>query len=167
MEKQITNLYKSVYNSPFGRFILVSDDQNLLKVYPTEEPVPTMSEPAPIQLVRTWLDSYFSGKNPTVDGLPIQVHGTPFQERCWQLLLKIPYGSTTTYKSIADEVAKFTPTDRMSCQAVGQAISKNPIAIIIPCHRVIGSNGKLTGYSGGLELKRDLLNHEKAMNTAL
>ena len=167
----MSKLFKSVYYSPFGPLVLLSDSQYLLKLYPAEvsEDSPTTSEEEtePIRLTRLWLDDYFEGSNPSISDIPIKMDGTAFQQKCWKLLCSIPHGKTCTYKDIADEVAQSTPTGRMSSQAVGQAIRKNPVLIIIPCHRVIGSNGTLTGYAGGLELKEALLLHEKAIKAAL
>lgn len=109
-----------------------------------------------IDLTKKWLDIYFSGNIP--DFLPpISLNGTDFQMRVWNKLLKIPYGKTVTYGSIAKELAAETGKAKMSAQAVGNAVGKNPIAIIIPCHRVIGADGSLTGFAGGLEIKKTLL----------
>ena len=167
----MSTLFKSVYYSPFGPLVLLSDSQYLLKLYPAEisedSPITSDEETEPIRLTRLWLDNYFKGSNPSISDIPIKADGTAFQQKCWQLLCTIQYGKTCTYKDIADKVAQSTPTGRMSCQAVGQAIRKNPVLIIIPCHRVIGSNGALTGYAGGLELKEALLLHEKASKAAL
>lgn len=101
-----------------------------------------------------WLDEYFAGKRPK--WFPkLKLQGTPFQLQVWKLLKEIPYGTTLTYKELA---LQLSPT--MSAQAVGQAIGKNPCCIIIPCHRIIGKNGSLTGYAYGLKLKQELLNFE-------
>lgn len=103
-----------------------------------------------------WLQLYFDGKEP---GLPpaLTVAGTPFQEAVWQILRSIPYGQTMTYGEIADRIARKWGVEKMSAQAVGGAVGRNPISLIIPCHRVIGANGSLTGYAGGMERKRQLL----------
>lgn len=101
------------------------------------------------------LQEYFTGKRKTFD-VQFSLKGTPFQMSVWQQLQSIPYGQTRTYKQIAEAIGS-----PKACRAVGMAIHNNPIAIIIPCHRVIGSNGKLTGYAGGLDLKQYLLNIEK------
>ena len=102
-----------------------------------------------------WLDAYFAGKPMPVD-LPLSPAGTDFQRRVWDILLTIPYGETTTYGAIAKQLGA-----PMSAQAVGQAVGKNPLAIIIPCHRVVGANGQLTGYAWGIERKQWLLRHEE------
>ena len=106
-----------------------------------------------------WLNTYFRGIEP--DFLPpIMFDGTKFQETVWDILLSIPYGEIITYGEIADKIAKVRGLDRMSAQAVGSAVSHNPIALIIPCHRVIGKNGNLTGYAGGIDKKIELLKLE-------
>lgn len=109
---------------------------------------------------RTWLDVYFQGKRPTFTP-PMLLNDTPFRRTVWQLLLTIPYGETTTYKDIARQWARQHGVKSMSSQAVGGAVGRNPISIIIPCHRVIGTNGSLTGYAGGLDRKRWLLQWEQ------
>ena len=107
-------------------------------------------------LAKSWLAIYFAGRCPNFSP-EITFKGTAFQERVWNELQKIPYGQTTTYGEIAKRLAAEQGQRHMSAQAVGRAVGHNPIAIIIPCHRVIGSGGKLTGYSGGLERKEKLL----------
>ncbi len=108
-----------------------------------------------------WLKKYFSGENPPISNVPIKpLVGTQFQKIVWKILLEIPYGSTATYGEIAREVAGRLGKLKMSAQAVGQAVGQNPISIIIPCHRVIGANGNLTGYRGGIDVKIKLLEIE-------
>ena len=109
---------------------------------------------------RTWLDVYFQGKRPSFTP-PMLLNDTPFRRTVWQLLLTIPYGEITTYKDIARQWARQHGVKSMSSQAVGGAVGRNPISIIIPCHRVIGTNGSLTGYAGGLDRKRWLLQWEQ------
>lgn len=106
-----------------------------------------------------WLNTYFRGIEPNFLP-PILFDGTKFQETVWDILLSIPYGEIITYGEIADKIAKVRGLDRMSAQAVGSAVSHNPIALIIPCHRVIGKNGNLTGYAGGIDKKIELLKLE-------
>ncbi len=114
-----------------------------------------------------WLDSYFSG-NPMEELPPIKIHGlTPFRKDVLQIIQQIPYGEEITYKDIAQEIANKGGIKHMSAQAVGQAVGWNPICIIIPCHRVMGSDGSLTGYSGGLENKMRLLIHEQESKSRL
>jgi methylated-DNA-[protein]-cysteine S-methyltransferase len=108
-----------------------------------------------LQAAILWLDDYFAGRIPTTR-IPLAPKGTEFQQSVWQLLRQIPYGQSTTYGSLAQKLSK-----TMSAQAVGQAVGKNPISIMIPCHRVLGSGGALTGYAGGLDKKIALLDLEK------
>lgn len=104
------------------------------------------------------LDEYFSGSRQTFY-LPLQLHGTAFQQHVWHELINIPYGNTSTYKDLAERIGK-----PKAFRAVGNACNKNPFPIIIPCHRVIGSSGSMTGYAGGIELKKFLLNLEQTKN---
>lgn len=108
----------------------------------------------------TWLDAYFAGEKPSSKELSINPKGTVFQKLVWNELLKIPYGKTTTYGQIAAKLARQLGKPRMSAQAVGGAVGHNPISIIVPCHRVLGANGALTGYAGGVGRKKWLLAHE-------
>lgn len=108
---------------------------------------------------RDWLDLYFYGENPDFMP-PLAVAGSEFRKAVWHILQQIPYGQTTTYGEIAKKMAKQMGTARMSAQAVGSAVGRNPISILIPCHRVVGSNGSLTGYAGGIEKKAALLELE-------
>lgn len=107
-----------------------------------------------------WLERYFRGEKPAPKELSLSMSGTAFQKEVWSLLLQIPYGHTCTYGEIGKELAKRRGLKRMSAQAVGGAVGRNPISIIVPCHRVIGADGSLTGYAGGIEKKRWLLCHE-------
>jgi methylated-DNA-[protein]-cysteine S-methyltransferase len=106
-----------------------------------------------------WLDAYFRGENPPVT-VPLVLEGTTFQKLVWEILLAIPSGETRSYASIAKEVATLLGKEKMSAQAVGQAVGRNPISILIPCHRVVGARGEITGYAGGIEKKQWLLRHE-------
>ena len=108
--------------------------------------------------LKNWLSGYFDRKNPKMDVL-LSPRGTPFQEAVWKLLLEIPYGATSTYGAIAAELS--AGGKRASAQAVGGAVGHNPISLVIPCHRVLGADGSLTGYAGGLEKKRALLELER------
>lgn len=107
-----------------------------------------------------WLDIYFSGKDPAFTP-QLTMRGTPFRKTVWEILLKIPFGQTMTYGEIADRISKQNGHSRMSAQAVGGAVGHNPISLIIPCHRVIGADGSLTGYAGGIDRKIKLLSLEK------
>ena len=148
-------MIKTWYQSPIGMLSLVSDGKSLTaldfgepKESPNHQNLPIFKE------TRRWLDLYFSGGIPDFTP-PLNPQGTPFQQKVWQELLKIPYSETTTYGAIAKHI------NCRSAQAVGQAIHRNPIAIIIPCHRVIGADGSLTGYASGLDIKQRLLSQEK------
>jgi len=109
--------------------------------------------------LQAWLSDYFSGME-DVPSLQLEPQGTPFQKAVWNVLLKIPFGYITTYGLIAKEIAATRGLSSMSDQAVGGAVGHNPISILIPCHRVVGSNRSLTGYAGGLDKKRALLQLE-------
>ncbi|MDR1152036.1 MAG: methylated-DNA--[protein]-cysteine S-methyltransferase [Bifidobacteriaceae bacterium] len=109
--------------------------------------------------LRSWLDAYFAGENPAID-FPLAPRGTPFQQRVWSILRQIPYGETTTYGDIASRLTAQSASGRTSARAVGGAVGHNPISLVIPCHRVIGATGSLTGYAGGLDRKTALLTLE-------
>ena len=111
---------------------------------------------------KRWLDGYFAGKNPAANELPLAPVGGEFRREVWKILCEIPYGGTTTYGEIAKEMALRMKRKSMSAQAVGGAVGHNPISIIIPCHRVLGANGALTGYAGGIGIKMKLLELEGA-----
>ena len=111
-----------------------------------------------------WLERYFAGGKPSPEELSLRPEGTVFRQMVWRELLHIPYGQVTTYGSLAKAVAREMGRETMSAQAVGQAVGHNPISIIIPCHRVVGANGSLTGYAGGLDRKIRLLELEKPEN---
>lgn len=154
---------KTIYESKIGNLLLESDGEAILgisfiKENPTENLVP-LTHPAFQELVR-WLDIYFDGKCPEFTPV-FKVNGlTPFRKKVVDILLEIPYATTMTYKEIALKIAKDMGISKMSAQAVGGAVGWNPIGILIPCHRVIGSNGSLTGYAGGLANKEALLKLE-------
>lgn len=113
-----------------------------------------------LSLAKLWLDRYFAGEKPDISELPLAPAGSAFRQEVWSLLREIPYGQTVTYGEIAKEIAARHGLEKMSAQAVGGAVGHNPIPIIIPCHRVVGSGGSLTGYAGGIEMKRRLLELE-------
>ena len=114
-------------------------------------------------LIKTkkWLDEYFNGKKPEISELDLAPIGSEFAKNVWEILCEIPYGKVTTYGEIAKKMAKIMNKEKMSAQAVGGAVGHNPISIIIPCHRVVGANGSLTGYAGGIDKKIYLLKHEQ------
>lgn len=154
--------YYTKYRSPIGKLLLFSDGIFLTGLYMEKDTVPmgTLCDDLPIfTQTGAWLDSYFCGENPSIS-LSLAPKGTPFQQQVWKLLLDIPYGRTRSYGDIAREMAMLCGKEKMSAQAVGQAVGHNPISILIPCHRVVGAKGQLTGYAGGLDKKIWLLQHE-------
>ena len=161
--------YYSFYQSPIGKYILTSDGDGLNGVWMDEQKYILHNmkgageerDNLPIfAATKKWLDEYFTGKNPSLSKLKLSPEGGEFRQMVWDILLKIPYGGLTTYGDIAKQVAKKMGRKQMSAQAVGGAVGHNPISIIIPCHRVVGTNGSLTGYAGGIDVKIKLLNVE-------
>lgn len=158
-------MYKSFYSSPIGELALAGDSEGLTGLwfvggkyfggpYDCEEKeIPLFNE------VRRWLDIYFSGTEPDFTP-PLRLSGTDFQLSVWEELLKIPYGETVTYGELARVIARKKGGGRMSAQAIGQAAGRNKISIIVPCHRVVGADGSLTGYAGGPDKKIALLKIE-------
>ena len=148
------------YETIIGRIAIAEEDGAITHlVFVNREHEPTgyvAAETALLRKAKQQLDEYFAGKRKTFD-LPLAPKGTPFQQRDWKVLQKIPYGETWSYKDVAIEVGS-----PRGFRAVGLANNRNPIAIIIPCHRVIGANGKLVGYGGGLDIKMKLLDLEGA-----
>jgi methylated-DNA-[protein]-cysteine S-methyltransferase len=161
--------YSTTYQSPLGNFTLASDGQNLVGLWiegqkyhrdtlpektDEQDDIPVFGK------TKNWLDRYFAGKKPDVSELPLAPVGGEFRQGVWEILRSIPYGEVTTYGDIAKKMAVKSGKARMSAQAVGGAVGHNPISIIIPCHRVVGSNGSLTGYAGGIGTKYKLLEFE-------
>lgn len=156
------------YTSSLGGITLSSDSETLTglwfdgqKYYPQNLVAESSEVKLPIftETVK-WLDIYFSGKEPGFTP-PISLYTTPFRKAVYDILLTIPYGQTMTYGEIARILADQQGAEHMSAQAVGNAVGHNPISIIIPCHRVVGADGSLTGYAGGLDKKTALLKLEK------
>ena len=152
-------MYVSRYDSPVGKLLLTCSDSGLTGLYLSRDADRQDTHPV-FQQTATWLDAYFRGEDPPVT-VPLALEGTEFQKMVWGILRSIPYGETRSYGSIAKELARLLGKEKMSAQAVGQAVGRNPVSILVPCHRVIGSNGALTGYAGGMEKKIWLLNHEQ------
>ena len=161
--------YINRYHSPLGTILLAADDTGLTGLWfedqkyfaqgldkETEE-----KEFSVFQTARRWLDVYFSGQAPDFQ-VPLHFQGTAFQKEVWEILLSIPYGETTTYGAIAKQLAAKRGLPHLSAQAVGSAVGHNKISIIVPCHRVIGADGSLTGYAGGIWRKEKLLVLEQA-----
>lgn len=197
MKRSIPSLMES-YSSPLGKLTLAADAEGLigawferqkhygsvglagivldLSAHP-ESPSETQfslrdasSARLALDAARTWLDTYFSGRNPGALP-PLHLMGSTFQRAVWARLVEIPYGDTTTYGAIAGELASAKRAEaasrgenpsavRVSARAVGGAVGRNPISVIVPCHRVIGADGSITGYAGGLDRKRALLSLE-------
>lgn len=158
------------YNSPLGRILLASDGDSLTGLWfegqkyfadtltgeYEEKELPIFKQ------ADKWLDIYFGGEEPDFTP-PLLMKTTPFRKAVWEIMLTIPYGETMTYGEIAVQIAKQKGIKRMSAQAVGGAVGHNSISLIIPCHRVIGTDGSLTGYAGGIEKKQQLLMMEKGL----
>ncbi len=159
--------YLQKYHSPLGEMLMLSDGialtglvfdgqkyfENKKVLNYTEKDLQVFKE------VRKWLDIYFSGRKPDFMP-PVSLNGSVFQKDVWDILMTIPYGHVVTYGDIAKQIAAKRKIARMSAQAVGGAVGHNPIAILVPCHRVVGANGSLTGYAGGLDKKEALLKIE-------
>jgi methylated-DNA-[protein]-cysteine S-methyltransferase len=166
-------LYKTSYDSPIGPIIMLANDHGLLGAwYENQEhfagtfdlkkarTLENTADQAILQEASDWFDAYFAGQNPSVNNLPLMPQGTAFQQEVWAELIKVGYGETISYQELADRVAARQSKGRGSARAVGGAVGRNPISIIIPCHRVIASNGDLTGYAGGIDKKITLLKIE-------
>ena len=163
-------LYSTVYpHAELGDLIIASDGEAIVGLWiegqkyfagkvagnlERQDDLPVCAQ------AHAWLDRYFAGERPDPLELPLAPQGSDFRQRVWKILLEIPYGETTTYRALAEAVARKRGLRRMSAQAVGGAVGHNPISIIVPCHRVVGSDGSLTGYAGGLERKVQLLRLE-------
>ncbi|MDD2952272.1 MAG: methylated-DNA--[protein]-cysteine S-methyltransferase [Parabacteroides sp.] len=160
--------YTHKYKSPLGEITLASDGDRLTGLWFDGQKyfASTLSaghqerELAVFEQTQEWLDRYFEGK-PLGLIPPTRLEDTPFRLAVWDLLSKIPYGEVVTYKDLAREIARQKGLPSMSTQAIGGAVGHNPISIIIPCHRVVGTNGSLTGYAGGIDKKRSLLQIEQ------
>ncbi len=161
--------YSTTYQTPVGLVTLASDGERLLGLWNEGQKYHGASVPGPLAekhdlpvflQVKQWLDAYFAGKNPSPETLPLAPVGSEFRQEVWNILCRIPYGKVTTYGDIGKQLAKKMGKERMSAQAVGGAVGHNPISIIIPCHRVVGSDGSLTGYAGGIDIKVMLLELE-------
>jgi methylated-DNA-[protein]-cysteine S-methyltransferase len=159
--KQTTQTLYTTMNSPIGELLLVGDGDTLSGLYMQDGKKPSKiagdwkASAAPFADVKTQLEEYFAGARTTFD-IPLAAEGAPFEREVWHALEEIPYGETVSYGEIARRVGQ--PT---AARAVGTANGRNPIAVIVPCHRVIGADGSLTGYGGGLERKRLLLELER------
>ena len=175
-------MFYTFYNSVIGKLIILGDVNGIVKIdlftnntnsdktqlnnnaviKSYKEKFKTLEENNDLlefKNTKQWLNDYFNGLQPK-QKIKLNLIGSNFQKIVWEQLLKIPYGKTTTYKQIALNVAKILGKTKMSAQAVGGAVGKNPVLIIVPCHRVVGTNGNLTGFACGLDVKKQLLNIE-------
>ena len=161
--------FKTSYSSPIGMITLACEGDNLVGLWMEEqkyfggtvdEEMVEASELPILEATKKWLDRYFNGEKPEISELSLAPIGGEFRQAVWKILCEIPYGETTTYGAIAKEIAKKFGKEKMAAQAVGGAVGHNPISIIIPCHRVVGTNGGLVGYGGGLDIKVKLLTLE-------
>lgn len=156
-----------IVESPIGQLLLLGDGESLCGLAMQQGDEPHIIQPGwkhssdAFRVVRAHLGEYFAGERRTFE-LPLRLSGTPFQQRAWQVLLQIPYGTTRTYAEQARSIGR-----PAAARAVGAANARNPIPIIIPCHRVIGHDGRLTGFGGGFERKNYLLAHEARVGSVL
>lgn len=174
--------YTKTYDSPLGELMIAADDNGLAGLWIEgqkyfedmgDAKITSAAEFTPgsevdrgnravdiLEQTCSWLDRYFAGEKPQISELPLAPSGSDFRHMVWEILCDIPSGQTTTYGEIAKKIAARTGRSTMSAQAVGGAVGHNPISIIIPCHRVVGTNGSLTGYAGGIDKKIALLELE-------
>lgn len=165
-------IYKTYYNSPVGKILISAKDSAIIGLWiegqkyyleNIKEDIVEDDEYEVLKQCKDWLDRYFKGEKPEICEIKLNPSGSDFAKSVWDILCEIPYGETTTYGEIAENIAVKRNVERMSAQAVGGAVGHNPISIIIPCHRVVGKSGSLTGYAGGIDIKIKLLAHEKAL----
>jgi methylated-DNA-[protein]-cysteine S-methyltransferase len=161
--------YRTTVPSPIGTITLACDGDHLVGLWlegqkyyggTIPEEMVEKSDMPVFDAAQKWLDRYFAGEKPGISELPLAPIGSAFRRGVWSILCDIPYGEVITYGDIAKKMAVKMGKDRMSGQAVGGAVGHNPISIIIPCHRVVGANGSLTGYAGGVQTKVKLLELE-------
>ena len=159
--------YTQTISSPLGNILLSADEVGLTglwfdggRYYADTLPEEHVERETPILMdTKRWLDVYFTGREPDFTP-PLHPAGSPFRQAVWELLLQIPYGQTTTYGALAGRLAEQSGK-RVSAQAVGGAVGHNPVSLIVPCHRVVGRSGRLTGYAYGVEMKQYLLELEQ------
>ena len=162
-------VYKTYYDSPVGKLFIASDGENIIglciegeKYYldKIEKEGILKNDLSIFNKTKKWLDRYFKQEKPEISELSLMPEGNAFRQCVWEFLCEIPYGETITYGDLAKKVAEKLKKPSISAQAVGNAVGHNPISIIIPCHRVVGKNGSLTGYAGGIDKKIKLLEIE-------
>lgn len=165
-------VYTTQYASPIGDLLLAEKEESLIGLWLTgqkyflgslKEEQTERDDAVIFKQTKKWLDRYFAGQKPAIGELRLAPEGSEFRRAVWEILCEIPYGAVMTY----GEIAKKIGGEKMSAQAVGGAVAHNPISIIIPCHRVVGTNGSLTGYAGGMDKKIKLLTLEGADMTGL
>lgn len=158
--------YFTMYSSPLGNMTLACDGEALVGLWLEGQKhfggtiYHEMEEKSDIPVfynVKRWLDRYFNGERVSSSELPLRPVGGEFRQNVWRILCEIPYGEVTTYGAIAKKIAAQMGRESMSSQAVGGAIAHNPILVIVPCHRVVGADGSMIGYAGGIPVKRKLL----------
>lgn len=163
-------IYISNYESTLGNLLLASKDNKLIGLWMenqkyflsnVKEEMIKKDNDKLLLKTKEWLDRYFNSEKPEIKELDLNPIGSEFRKNVWNILMQIPYGIVITYHDIAIEIAKQKNIKQISAQAVGGAVGHNPISIIIPCHRVVGTNGSLTGYAGGIDKKVKLLKHEQ------
>lgn len=163
-------IYTTNYKSPVGNLLIAAKDNKLIglwienqKYYLSgfKEETAKKKDIEILTKTKSWLDRYFNREKPGINELDINLIGSEFRKSVWEILKTIPYGKVVTYNDIAKKIAEQKGISKMSAQAIGGAVGHNPISIIVPCHRVIGTNGSLTGYAGGIEKKIQLLELEE------
>lgn len=167
--KEKEMIYTTNYHSPIGSFLIAERDNALIGIWMEgqnrvldswKEEKMERVDSSVLKHAKEWLDCYFRGEKMEISSLPLAPEGSEFRKAVWKILCEIPYGQVTTYGTIAKRIAAERKLEHMSAQAVGGAVGHNPVSIIIPCHRVIGADGSLTGYAGGIEKKIKLLQLE-------
>lgn len=162
-------IFNTDFESPIGKITLTAENEKLTGLWlegqnyfesTINEEMMKDDNLKIFKEVRNWLDKYFTKKKPDISELALSPSGSEFRKSVWLVLCKVPYGEVTTYGKVAREVAKERGMAKMSAQAIGGALAHNPISIIIPCHRVVGSDGSLIGYAGGIDRKIKLLEYE-------
>lgn len=175
-DKEAFVMFATQQDTPIGPVTLQSDGERLTGLWMAGQKYfggrggVTLEEAPDLALfgvVRKWLAAYFAGERPALSDIPLAPAGSAFRQAVWAQLCAIPYGEVMTYGAIGEKVARALHKERIPGQAVGGAVGHNPVSILIPCHRVVGANGSLTGYAGGLERKRFLLSHEGVDMTGL
>ena len=169
-KRGILMVYTTCYSSPVGNILLASKDNKLIGLWiegqkhflsSLKEERKEADDILILIKAKNWLDRYFNGEKPSIKELDLAFIGSDFRKAVWEILCNIPYGKVVTYYDIALEIARQQGIEKMSAQAVGGAVGHNPISIVVPCHRVVGKNGSLTGYAGGIDKKIYLLKHEQ------